>query len=121
MTSCKLPWAWSLLVCLATLGVTPARAQTLTLAEVEARAQRERPELAIRRASIDRAHADRNAMIAKVRPTLGARAEVSMAPGGQLVPIDSDGNRYYVQGSQSLKDADPGTFAPRPRYLALLA
>jgi outer membrane protein TolC len=123
MTSRRLLWAGSLLVGLAALGVSPARAQTLTLTEVEARAQRERPELALRRASIERANAELNGMQAKGRPTLAGRAEVSMAPGGQLVPLDSasGGDRFWVQGSQSLADADPGTFAPRPRYAALLA
>jgi hypothetical protein len=77
MKARRVLWAASLLALgMATLGPRLARAETLTLAEVEARAQRDRPELAERRASIDKANADRAAAAAKGGPTVAARAEL---------------------------------------------
>ena len=121
MTSRRLLWAGSLLIGLVASGARLARAQTLTLAEVEARAQRERPELALRRASVEQANAELLGIQAKGNPTLAAKGEFAMAPGGQLVPLDIGDKHYFVQGSQSLKEADTGAFAPRPRYGVLLA
>jgi outer membrane protein len=123
MTSFRLLWAGSLVVCLAAWGtrVAHAQTQTLTLQEVEAKAQRERPELAMRRASVERANAELAGVQAKGNPTLAARGEFAVAPGGQILPYDRGDDTYYVQGSQSLEDADSTAFIPRPRYGALLA
>ena len=121
MTSFRLLWAGSLLVCLAAQETRVARAQTLTLQEVEARAQRERPELAMRRASVERANAQLAGVQAKGNPTLAAKGEFAVAPGGQILRFPYEGDTYYVQGSKSLEDADTSAFLPRPRYGALLA
>jgi outer membrane protein TolC len=109
-------------VCLAALETRVGQAQTLTLQEVEARAQRERPELAMRRASVERANAQLAAVQAKGNPTLAARGEFSVAPGGQILPYTApNGEEYFVQGSKSIEDADVEAFLPRPRYGVLLA
>jgi outer membrane protein TolC len=103
-----------------TLGPPLASAETLTLAEVEARAQRDRPELAERRASIDRANADRAAAAAKGGPTLAARGELSLAPGAELLEIPHEGELYFVQGSRSFGQGE-GALIPRPRYAVVLS
>lgn len=120
MVASKVLWAASLLALGMTLGPPLASAETLTLAEVEARAQRERPELAERRASIDRANADRAAAAAKGGPTLVARGELSMAPGAELLTILQDGEEYFVQGSRSFGQGE-GALIPRPRYAMVLS
>jgi outer membrane protein TolC len=120
MVASKVLWAASLLALGMTLGPPLASAEMLTLAEVEARAQRERPELAERRASIDRANADRAAAAAKGGPTLVARGELSMAPGAELLTILQDGEEYFVQGSRSFGQGE-GALIPRPRYAMVLS
>jgi outer membrane protein len=113
-------WAVSLLVTGAlTGGVRSARAETLTLGEIEARAQRERPELLERRASIDRANAELAGVRAKSGPTLGARGDISITPGSKLLRIPYDDNEYYVSGAPAL--GQEGALVPRPRYAAILA
>src|SRR5690606_12956641 len=114
-------WAAALLALgMAALGPRRAGAQTLTLEEVETQAQRQRPELDERRASIERANAELAAAVAQGRPTLGARAEVSIAPGGQLVAIpSSEGDTFFVQGSRAFGQGQALT--PVPRFAAQLA
>lgn len=126
MTRRRLPWAAWLVATLAAGGaltaVQSAAAQTLSLTEIEAKAQRDRPELAQRRAEIDRANAELASVQAKTRPTLAARVELAVAPGGQLVPVRDDdrGETYLVQGSRSLGQGS-GALIPQPRYAAVLA
>jgi outer membrane protein len=121
MLNGRVSWALSLLVTGAiTSGALAAAAETLTLEEIEARAQRERPELRERRASIDRANAELAAVRAKTRPTLGARADLSLAPGGELVTVrDPGGDTFLVQGARTLGQS--GALVPQPRYAASLA
>jgi outer membrane protein len=112
-------WAASLLVTGALAGAArSARAETLTLSDVEARAQRERPELVERRASIDRAQAELAAVRAKSGPTLGARGDISIAPGSKLLRILYDDDEYFVSGAPAL--GQKGALIPRPRYAAIL-
>jgi outer membrane protein len=112
-------WAASLLVTGALAGAArSARAETLTLGEVEARAQRERPELVERRASIDRANAELAAVRARSGPTLGARGDISIAPGSKLLRILYDDDEYFVSGAPAL--GQKGALIPRPRYAAIL-
>jgi len=125
MVARKVLWAASLLVLgMAASSPRGAIAQTLTLDEVEARAQRERPELAERQASIDRANADRDAAAAKGRPTLGARVDLSLSPGAELlkIPYGEEPNQetYYVTGSRSLGQGQ-SALVPQPRYAAMLS
>jgi outer membrane protein len=117
MKRSRVLWAASLLLA----GAAPQRAsaQTLTLDEVEARAQRDRPELVERRASIDRANAELASVRAKSAPTLAARGDFSLAPGGQLITFNQGGEDYFVSGAKALGEAD--ALVPRPRYGALLA
>jgi outer membrane protein len=116
----RVSWALSLLVAGALAGgVKSAGAETLTLAEIESRAQRERPELVERRAGIERANAELEGVRAKGRPTLAARGDLSIAPGGQLVPITYGGDDYFVQGAPAIGQS--GALVPRPRYAAVLS
>lgn len=122
MLASKVLGAASLLALgMAAFGPRAARAETLTLAEVEARAQRDRPELAERRASIDRANADRALAVAKGGPTLGAKAELSFSPGARLLELPYDGTTYYVQGSKSLGQDASSALAPLPRFAVVLS
>lgn len=123
MMASKVRWAAALLALgMAVTGPRRASAETLTLAEVESRAQRDRPELAERRASIDKANAERAAAAAKGGPTLGVRGELSLAPGAELLEITPvpGGETYFVQGSRSLGQGE-GALIPRPRYTAMLS
>lgn len=101
------------LVC--ALWASGAAAQILTLEEIEARAQRDRVELAVPRASIARAQAELAVVEARSGPTFGARAEGAVAPGGALVTVLGENDTpYLVQGSQKL--TDPGAWVPRLRF-----
>jgi outer membrane protein TolC len=106
---------------MAAFGPRLASAETLTLAEVEARAQRDRPELAERRASIDKANAQRDAAAAKGGPTLALRGDLSLAPGSELLRIPYEGDTYFVSGSRSLGEGGESALAPLPRYGVVLS
>jgi outer membrane protein TolC len=118
MIRSRLKWlAWALGCWLA---APHASAQVLTLQEVETRAQRERSELAERRASIERAQAEVALAQSRSGATLGARAEGGIAPGGQLVRVrDVEDETYLVAGSRPL--GEPGTLIPSARYAAMLS
>ena len=97
-----------------------ASAQILTLEDIEAKAQGDRAELALPRANISRAEAQLALVESKSGPTLGARAEGSLSPGGELIEFRTPGgDAYLVQGSRTLDD--PAAFVPRARYGAVLA
>ncbi|MEY2932809.1 MAG: Outer rane efflux protein [Pseudomonadota bacterium] len=97
-----------------------ARAEVLKLEDIEGRAQRERSELVERRASIERAEAEVALAESRSGPTLGARAEGGISPGGRLVNVrDVGGDEYLVAGSKELGEA--GALTPQPRYAALLS
>jgi outer membrane protein len=122
MTHGRVLWAASLLLASVVAGGRRAGAETLTLEEVERRAQRDRPELVERQASIDRARAELDGVLAKGRPTLGARGDLGLAPGGQLLRIGrspGSDDEYLVQGSKAIGDAD--ALVPRARYAAMLS
>lgn len=104
------------------LTASTALGQLVTLADIEARAQRPRPELSEKEASIDRAQAELLMVQTKSGPTLGARIEAGVAPGGRLVTVeeaDHPENRYLVQGSRPFGQAD--ALLPQPRYAAVLS
>jgi outer membrane protein len=99
-----------------------ARAEVVTLADVEARAQRPRPELVEREASIDKARAELLVVQARSAPTVGARVEGGVAPGGRPVEVTEaggEGETYLVQGSKALGDSQ--AFVPVPRYAAVIS
>lgn len=114
----RLSFAASLLAAL-WLCASFASAQILTLDEIEALAQRDRPELRLRQAGIDRAQAELSLVESQSGPTLGARVEAGIAPGGELIEVLSGGDTYLVQGSRTLQDAD--AFVPQTRYGGTLA
>jgi outer membrane protein TolC len=96
-----------------------ARAQILTLEEVELRAQRPRPELTERQAGIDRAAAEVRATQAKSGPTFGAHLDAGLSPGSRLITIeDVSGERYLTSGAREF--GEPGALLPQARYAALL-
>jgi len=104
------------------LAAPAARAQLLTLDEIEGKAQRERSELVERQAAIEKAQAEVGLAQAKSGATLGARVEGSVAPGGKLVELPDPkgaGDDYLVQGSRAL--GDQGAFVPTPRYGAIFS
>ena len=120
MTLGRVHWAAALVAIAALSASRGGAAQTLTLEDVEARAQRERPELVERRASIEKARAEVGGVQAKSRPTLAARGDVTLAPGGQLVTVyDTNDTEYFVQGSRALGQAD--ALLPQPRFTAMLS
>ena len=111
------------------LAAPSARAEVLTLEEIETKAQRERSELLERRASIEKAQAEVALAQSHGNPTLGARAEGGIAPGGQLVhvydvnevnPVTGTAkDPFLVSGSREL--GEPGALNPQPRYAAVLS
>lgn len=99
-----------------------ASAQILTLEEVEAQAQRPRPELMERQAAIERAQAELGVVQSSSAPTLVGRVEAALSPGGRLIELRPDGSPndvYFVQGSRTLGDSE--AFVPVPRYGLMLA
>ncbi|MEY4546875.1 MAG: Outer rane efflux protein [Pseudomonadota bacterium] len=98
-----------------------ARAEVLKLEDIEGRAQRERSELLERRASIEKAEAEVALAESRSGPTLGARAEGGISPGGRLVRVDEagTGDDYLVAGSRELGES--GALTPQRRYAALLS
>ncbi|HKO94587.1 MAG TPA: TolC family protein, partial [Polyangiaceae bacterium] len=96
-----------------------AAAQVLTLEEIETKAQRDRSELVERQASIEKAQAELALAQSRSGPTIGARVDGSLAPGGELIPLEKDGNEYLVSGASKLGQSD--SFLPRARYAAMLS
>lgn len=104
---------WSL------LQAGKAGAQVLTLQEIEAKAQRDRSELVERQASIEKVQAELALAQSRSGPTIGARVEGALAPGGELLPYTNNGETYQISGAKELGDAD--SFLPRARYAAMLS
>jgi outer membrane protein len=117
--------ALGLLVAPGLLVAANAHAQILTLDEIETKAQRPRPELVEREASIERAEADVRVVEAKASPTLGAKADAQISPGGALVHVkdvedpDPSSTPYLVSGSREIGQS--GALIPQPRFGALLS
>lgn len=107
------------------VSLTPlgAGAQILTLEEIEAKAQRPRPELLERQAAVERAQAELGVVQSSSAPTLGGRVDAALAPGGRLIEVPLNPARpddiYYVQGSRTLGESE--AFLPVPRYGVMLA
>jgi len=98
-----------------------AGAQVLTLQEIETKAQRDRSELVERQAGIEKAQAELALAQSRSGPTLGARVEGSLAPGGELIPItnEDNGQEYLVSGAKELGQSN--AFLPRGRYAAMFS
>ena len=107
----------SVAVAIGGLSAAPAaQAQILTIEDIEARAQRPRSELLEREAAIEKARAELTLIESKGGPTLGARVEGQVSPGGRLVEVS---NGYLVSGSKPLGNSD--AFLAVPRYGAMLS
>jgi len=93
----------------------------LTLEEIETKAQRERSELVERQASIEKAQAELGLAQSRTGPTLGARVEGALAPGGELlkIPYGENNEIYRVSGAKELGQGN--SLLPNARYAAILS
>jgi outer membrane protein TolC len=98
-------------------ALAAAGGAVVTLAEVERHAlsnERLRTDVAARLA-------DAEAALTEARGARGPKAalavEGSVAPGGQLIDIQSGGEEFLVQGARRL--GDPGAFTATPRFAAI--
>jgi outer membrane protein len=103
------------------LSPLDAGAQILTLEEIEAKAQRPRPELDERQAAIARAQAELGVVQSSSAPMFAGRVDATLAPGGRMLEIRNPkepDDIYFVQGSRGLGESE--AFLPVPRYAAVL-
>jgi outer membrane protein TolC len=101
------------LVCvLACAGTT--RADVVRLQDLEAHALRTRPSLAANDARILQAKARIDQARSAYAPIITLAGDASIAPGHQLVSVDSPTGPVLVAGSLPL--GDTGAFSPLPRY-----
>jgi len=101
------------------LAENPVRAEVLTLREVERRALASDATRGAE-AKIAQTDADLEAARSGRRPVVSLSTEASVAPGGQLVEVETlDGQRLLVQGSHPLGEA--GAFVPLPRYAGVVS
>jgi outer membrane protein TolC len=97
------------------LGAARTQAEILRLDELEQRALHAHPQLAAQDAKIRRARAQEELARSAQRPNVAARADGTLAPGGQLVTVTDDNNvAYLVSGSKTFND--PDAFVPQLRY-----
>jgi outer membrane protein TolC len=112
--------AWNLVVGIACVCVCgTARAEVVRLADLEARALAQRPELAASQARIRQAGAEIDIARSAYYPQLSANIDASIAPGSELITYRAGGREYLISGTQTLEE--PGAFVPQPRYGASLA
>lgn len=103
---------------LLSLFTTAARAQVLSLPEVERRAVSAGAGAA--RAKIAEAEAELDIASSGRRPSMALSTDASVAPGGQFIEVEStDGGRFLVPGSRRLGEA--GAFSPVPRFGCVLS
>jgi outer membrane protein len=110
---CGLFWFIGVAIC------TPARADVVKLAELEASALSHRHELDANEARVRQAKAQIAQAKSAYWPQLGAVAEGSLSPGRQLIDlrdyVPTLDEPFLISGSQGLED--PATaFLPQPRY-----
>jgi outer membrane protein TolC len=96
-----------------------AQAEVVKLAELEARALSERPEVAASAARIRQASAEVSAAESTYWPSVSANLDGSLAPGRALLPYKAGGKDYLIVGSQTLSEAT--ALRPQPRYGASVA
>ena len=108
-----------LLVLLVLSVVIPARAQVLTLQDVERRVVAADATRSAR-AKITQMDAELDVARSGRRPVVTLNTEASASPGGRLIDVESvGGERFLVQGSRPL--GEPGAFTIIPRYGGLLS
>jgi outer membrane protein TolC len=90
------------------------RAEIVKLADLEARALQQRPEMAAGAARIRQASAEIAAVESTYWPTIAANLDGSVAPGRKLITIPVDGINYQVSGAPTVGEA--GAFTPQPRF-----
>lgn len=99
------------------LQAAPAHSEVLRLDDVERRALGAHPQLQAQDARIRRARAQEELARSARRPNVAARVDGTLAPGGELVSINSLDNppvSYLVSGSRTIDD--PRAFVPQFRY-----
>lgn len=93
-----------------------ARAEVVSLAELEARALQSHPDIAQSTARTHETEAEMEKVQRARYPRFNATASVTTAPGGQLLTISGNGGDYYVQGSAALNGDPPsGAYLPALR------
>lgn len=105
---------WRLVVGVACAWCSVARADVVKLADLEARAVSQRPEIAAGAARIRAAGAEIAAAESTYYPQVSASLDGNLAPGRALIPFKQGGKDYLIAGSQTLSEG--GAFRPRPRY-----
>jgi outer membrane protein TolC len=111
---------WKLVVgvaCACVCGV--ARADVVKLADLEARALSQRPEVAASAARVNGAAAEIDAAKSTYYPQVSATLDGTLAPGRALIPYEAGGKDYLIAGSQTLSES--GALRPQPRYGANVA
>jgi len=96
-----------------------ARADVVKLADLEARALSQRPEVAASAARVRGAAAEIDAVESTYYPQISASLDGTVAPGRALIPYKADGKDYLIAGSQTLSES--GALQPQPRYGANVA
>lgn len=109
------PAAWSAALATAlTLAPAGAQAEVVTLSWVRSRALAEHPELAASAARVDAAEASVEQAKSATRPRIGADLAASVAPGGQIFELESNGQTFRVPATPVLGDDD--AVLPIPRW-----
>src|SRR3954447_9117332 len=97
---------WNLVVgvaCACVCGI--ARADVVKLADLEARALSQRPEIAASAARTRGAGAEIAAAESGYYPQISANLDGNVAPGRALIPYVAGGKDYLIAGSQTLSEA----------------
>ena len=89
-------------------------AAPVQLAALEAHAKKARGSLSGQDARIEEARARVQAARSAYAPAINLLGEASIAPGGRLIDVRTDGKDYKVAGSLAL--GETGAFTPMPRY-----
>lgn len=94
-----------------------AHADVLRLEELERRVLANNTHIDAQQAKLRRARAEEELARAARRPSVVARADGTLAPGGQLVTLyDQENSPFLVSGSRPFGDSD--AFVPQARYSA---
>ncbi|HET6337025.1 MAG TPA: TolC family protein, partial [Polyangiales bacterium] len=94
-----------------------ARADVVKLADLEARALSQRPEVAASAARVRGAAAEIDAVESTYYPQISGSVDATLAPGRKLIKLP--GSDYLVSGSTAL--GGENSFQPHPRYGASVA
>jgi outer membrane protein TolC len=111
--------AAAIVVPLLVLGGGAARAEVLSLSEVQESAANA-DAVAVATARAEESNADLDSARAVHHPVVNLNTDASVSPGGQLVDVTGvDGQHYLVQGSRTI--SQPGAFLPTVRFGAIVS